>query len=126
MDPYGPSSSTPTTVTILSAVEKVRPTRVMMRLDVSKTSVTLGESIKLWGNLGVTSIMRTIPLPFQNVRVIADSTTIITSRTNITGAFEVEWKPDKAGTFDIYAEALTRLLGVKIAESNHVIVTVSA
>ena len=126
MDPYGPSSSTPTTVTILSAVEKVRPTRVMMRLDVSKTSITLGESIKLWGNLGVTSIMRTIPLPFQNVRVIADSTIIITSRTNITGVFEVEWKPDKAGTFDIYAEALTRLIGYKIAESNHVIVTVSA
>jgi 5-hydroxyisourate hydrolase-like protein (transthyretin family) len=126
MDPYGPSSSTPVTVTVLAAVEKVRPRRVMLRLDVSKTSITLGETVRFWGNLGITSIMRTIPLPFQNIRVIADSTVIATLRTDFTGAFEGEWKPDKTGTFDMYAEALTRLIGYKIAESNHIIVTVSA
>lgn len=124
-DPYGPSSSTPVTVTILAYVEKVKPRRMMMRLDVSKTSITLGETVKLWGNLGVISIMRTLPIPFQNVRIIVDAETIATLRTDITGSFEGEWKPDKAGDFDLYAEGLTRFLGIKIAESNHIIITVT-
>jgi len=96
-----------------------------MRLDVSKTSITLGETVRLWGNLGVISIMRTLPIPFQNVRIIADTETITTLRTDITGSFEGEWKPDKAGDFDLYAEGLTRFLGIKIAESNHIIITVT-
>ncbi|MEM2291648.1 MAG: Ig-like domain repeat protein [Nitrososphaerota archaeon] len=123
--PYGPSSSTPITVTIFPPVEKVRPRRVVMRLDVDKKSITLGETIRFWGNLGFTSVMRTIPLPFQTVRVKVDKTEIATLRTSITGAFEGEWKPGTTGSFDLYAEGLTRFLGIKIGESNHIMVTVA-
>lgn len=123
--PYGPASSTPITVTVLPPIEKVRPRRVIMRLDVDKTSVNLGETIKFWGNLGFTSIMRSIPIPFQKVKIIVNGTTVALLRTDITGAFEGEWTPTKTGTFDMYAEGLTRLLGAKISESNHIIVNVA-
>jgi hypothetical protein len=121
------TAPTPVIPPVIPTIQrKVRPRRVVMRLDLSETSVTLGGSVRFWGNLGVIGVLRTIPLPFQKVRLIVDSTATLTLTTDITGAFEGEWTPSKTGSFDIYAEALTRLLGFKIAESNHVAVTVSA
>lgn len=125
-DPYGPSNSIPTTITVLSAVPYKRaPSRIMQRLDVDKTEVSVGTSIKIWGNLTFIAPLRAIPIPLQRVIIYKNGEAIAQTRTNITGAFETEWTPKEAGTYDLYASAYTRILGIKLAESNHIIINVS-
>lgn len=96
--------------------------RVRLAVTPSKLVASVGEEIEIYAVASIIGIIRSVPLPFAKITIIADGEEVARSRSDVFGRCTLSWVPPTVGKYEIHGEVKV-LMERTVAKSNYVTVT---